>query len=78
MNYGNKVTIKFTKDSPFCRDEVKPQIFRNVTEIRYKYHRPAFSSISLESGIHETGMTCRLKNVDEIETELESEKAECF
>lgn len=78
MNYGNKVTIKFAKDSPFCQNGVGAQIFRNVTEIHYKYPNSAFQCVAFESDIHDTGITYRLVNIGEFETELEHEKAEDF
>ena len=71
-NFGNQVRVVFTFGE---------KIFRNVTEIHWHYniHIPGGElRVAFESDIHSCGATYATKSIIEMETSLETEKAENF
>jgi len=73
INYGNKVTIIFTKDSNYKENIT----LRNVTEIHYNYSSHE-NRVAFESDIHYAGATYNVKHIKEFETRLETSKAKTF
>lgn len=94
MNYGVRVEMRFSKNSPFRQDGVPPtQTLRNVTEIHYNYldgntgpngtnpsrHEIGSEScVAFESAVHSTGVVYRLSYLAEFETFPETKKAKAF
>ena len=76
-NFGMKINVKL---NPLLKFKSKKIVYRNVTEIHYKY--PSLTgerkSVAFESDIHGTGCTWQLADIDEFETELETKKAKNF
>ena len=70
-NYGMNVIIKLNKLA-FPKGSQKV-ILKNVTEIHYHFppHLKGYpKKIAFESVIHKTGITYRLADIDEFETEM--------
>lgn len=71
---GMRVAVQFTGEK-FADITDPSSVYRNVTEIHYRYRK---KMIAFESDIHGTGMTWPLKDIREFEAMAESEKAEVF
>lgn len=75
MNFGMRVRIEFSEGSGLG----KGIALRNVTEIHFNYPSPFGEvKIAFESDIHKTGLTYRIGQIDEFETNLETKKAKSF
>jgi hypothetical protein len=89
MNYGMKVTIKFSKTGIYGMNGHTHDVLRNVTEIHYNFNHmfaknaPKTSTlnevrIAFESEVHGTGNTYAITDILEFTTSLETERAGAF
>lgn len=76
--FGFNVSVRFSPTSPFAGET---QIYRNVTEIHWRYssilHTPG-TRVAFESDIHSTGVTYEVSDIAEFEAVIETEEAEYF
>lgn len=72
--FGVKVTMRFNGTGTFASLKDHTQVLRNITEIHYGYKSSLKrKGIAFESNIHETGCTYDIVDIEEFETESETE-----
>ncbi len=63
------VKVTFTKDSPYFKNGILEQTYKNVTEIHYRYP-PMKDRVALESDVEGTGHTIDTQWIEEFEAVL--------